>query len=559
MPIANGQKMPKCDLATRVSAALAKSLAFALPLALFLAPASAQEQQPATQAAAYYSEVDEQLTIRKVAILPVADNLDGIYGRPIEAQLIALAKADRHRDFVECSAEMPATLADLEESPAAVKKLAAPIEADALIAASAAKGPAGISIKLDLFLKSDGLMLAQESIKDYGRFDLADVKEQTKILYAKALSRLPYDGLVLSRQQNRVTINLGRADGLVPGQMLAVAQIIKVSRHPKFGFLVSSEKEIIGKIKALKIDEGLSFGVVASERDRGAIKRFAKISGLDSVNYPDTSDLSAAAGASGPQERADADVSFGKGATEWLPVRPPSFGQVGLKIGFGQYASSVNLVGVGDLEAKSSFYPQVSLYGEIWLNPNWQVRADVQQGVISTGNPRASSTPSTLNQSMSRYQLSFGRNFLLRDDFFGPKFQVSAGAMTYRMFVDDSQPLALTTATYSGFVIGIGGSLPLTDRKQWFAGGSANFVLFPALSESPATSGASSQNSINDFSLFVERKIGENIRGVGSIDFSLYGTSFSGTGSRTGPNGSETATTLSQRFASLNAGIAYLF
>ena len=560
-------------MSQRMSPLLAFSLACLLAylLAWFVAwPLSAHAQEPPVAAvggggASYFSEVDERLTIRKVAVLPVSDNLDGIYARPVEAELIARVKASRQWDLVEsgggdAAPAMPPTLTDLEENPAAFKRLAGSIEADAFIVATAGKGPSGLSIKVDLFLKDDGKLLAQEQLKDYGRFDLADVKAQVRTLFKKVAARIPYDGIVLSRQANRVTVNLGRADGLVVGQTLTVVQILKVARHPKFGFLVSAEKEIIGKVKVLKVDEGLSFGAVMSERERGAIKRFAKISGLDSVTYPEPSDLAAAAGGAGAPERADSDVSFGKGAREWLPIRPPAFGQVGFKLGVGQYNTSVNLQGVNNLQATSPFYPQLSLYGEIWLNPNWQVRADVLQGVITVDNPRAGSTPSQLNESLSRYQLTVGYNFLLRDDFFGPKFQLNAGFMTYRSYVDDSQPLGLTTAAYSGFVIGIGGSMPLTERKDWFLGGSTNLVLFPHLSESPASSGDSSSNTINDFSLFVERKMGENIRAVASIDVSLYSTTFSGTGSRTGPGGvSETASTASQKLTSLNAGIAYLF
>lgn len=513
-----------------------------------------------SKAAAYYSQIDEQLTVRRVAVIPVGDNLDGIYARPIEAQLIALAKSDRQREFVEGAFEGVGGLADLEENPASLKRLVSAIEADAFIAASASKGPKGLTIKLDLFLKSDGRVIAQEQLKDHGKFDLGEVREQVKILYRKAFARLPYDGLVLSRHQNRVTVNLGRADGLTVGQTLTAIQVINANRHPKFGFIVSAEKEILGKIKVMKVDEGLSFGAVISERERGVIKRMAKISGLDSVEYPEPADLGAAAGSEGPTERADANVSFGKGAKEWLPVRPPAFGRVSLKLGLGQFNNNVNVTSVGNLEAKTSVFPALALHGEIWLTPNWQVNADILQGVLSASNPRSGSKPSELNQSMGRYSLSFGYNFLLRDDFFGPKLQVNAGFMNYKLYVDDSQPTALTTATYSGFVLGIGGSLPVSERKDWFVGGHANLVFFPTLAETPVSSGASSSNSINDFSLFVEKKIGENIRGIASIDFALYSTNFSGTGSRTGTGGvSEVATSMSQRTTTVNAGVAYLF
>ncbi|HEX4925830.1 MAG TPA: hypothetical protein VFV50_17185, partial [Bdellovibrionales bacterium] len=43
--------------------------------------------QGVEKSAVYVSEVDEQLTLRKFTVLPVTDNLDGIYARPLESHL----------------------------------------------------------------------------------------------------------------------------------------------------------------------------------------------------------------------------------------------------------------------------------------------------------------------------------------------------------------------------------------------------------------------------------------------------------------------------------------
>lgn len=519
-------------------------------------PASAQVQE---QSATYVSQIDEDLTIRRISLLPVIDNVDGIYARPIESQLISLVKASHRWDFVESNlAGTVPTPSELEESPAEVEKLSRTLEADAFLSAIASRGPNGLSLKLNLFLKKDGKLLVQETLRDHPRSDLNELKEQVRILYGRLLSKIPYEGLVMSRQQNRVTVNLGRSDGLVKDQIVTAVQIIGVNRHPKFNFIVSSDKEILGRIKILKVDETLSFGAIVSEKEKGAIKKFTKVSGLDQITYPVPDSLDAPAeGSIG--DRKDSAVTFGKDPKEWLPVRPPSFGMIGIRFGLGSYDSSVNLGSAGTFDARSSFSPSLGVNGELWLNPNWIVRAELAQGVLSTSNPRSGSSPSNLNHSMSRYSLSLAYNFLLRDDFFGPKFTLSAGFMSYRMFVDDSTPTALTTTTYSGVVIGLGGLFPITEEKVWYAGAQFNLVLMPKLSETPGATGASSKNTINDFSLSVERKIAENIRIVGAIHYSLFSTTFTGQGTRTGPSGPETGTSLSQKHAQVSAGLNYMF
>ena len=521
-----------------------------------------QAQTKGEQAANYISEVDDALTIRKVTVLPVTDNLDGIYARPIERNLIDLVKSYHQWDYVESNiASLANAVTELEEEPKLVQKVLSGVDVDIAIAATASKGPNGISIRLNMFFKGDGKLFAQEILRDHPRFEIAELKEQSQVLFRSLIKHIPYEGLILSRQQNRVTINLGKADGISKDQMMTVIQILKANRHPKFHFLISTEKEILGKVKILKVDDTLSFGTIVSERERGTVRKFAKVSGMDVVNYGASDDLDAGFAKDDIANRPDADVSFGKNPTEWLPVRPPTFGQVGIKGGLGQYTESVNVIGVGTFEGRSApFYPLLSVFGELWINPSWLVRADITQGIISTPNPRSGSTPSALNHAMSKYSLAVGYNFLLRNDFFGPKLQARAGIMTYRMFVDDSQPTVFTTTNYSGYMVGLSGSIPLNEKKEWFFGGGINMVLMTNLSESPVSSGASSQNTINDFTLFAEKKISENIRGLGSLDFSIYSSSFSGTGSRNGPSGSvESASSISQRHMSMSAGVAYLF
>lgn len=519
--------------------------------------------QTLEQTSQYVSQIDQDLTINKIAILPVTDNLDGIYARPIEVELVNLVKKNHKWDFVEGTFSESPSLLDLEENPKEVAKLTAQIDTDALIAARLSKGPSGTSIRLDLFLKSDNKLFAQEILKDYPRFEINDLKEQLSNMYSKLMAKIPYNGQILSRQQNRVTINIGKSDGISKDQILSVIQVIKVTRHPKYNFLINTEKEILGKIKVLKVDENLSFASIITEKEKGAIKKAAKISGIDFVNYTVPDELAGSQQKNNSlADRPDSNVAFGKAPGEWIPTQPPMFGQVGLKLGFGTFGENLNLTNsnpassVGGLNGKASFYPSLDLFGELWLNPKWQLRAEILQGVISTDNPRAGSAPGTLNDSLSYYSLVVGYNFLLRNDFFGPKLRLDLGLMSYRMFVDASQPEAFATVNYSGVLFGVTGILPIDARGDISVGASFNLVLLPKLQEQPEASGGGPNNNINSFSVFGEKKLRENIKLITSLDFLLVSTSFSGPGER---SGGEYATSLSQRLSSINVGVAYLF
>lgn len=536
---------------------LTVALAISTTLLFVVSPATAQnstELPKQQQGAAYTSAVDQRLTIRKITVLPASDNTDGIYARPIESLIVELVKSSHRWEFTDSKiTSLSSSPLELEESAKQVQAVLSGIEADAAILPVITRGPSGLAIRLSLFMKVDGKMIAQEVIRDHARYELADVKAVTSNMYKRLIRTIPYDGLILSRQGTRVTLNLGKSDGLRADQSVSVIQIISENRHPKFGMLISTEKEILGQVRILKVDDTLSFGVITSEKERGAIQRLAKIAGVHPVEYGEAQSLSPGTG-SDIRNRPDAELAFGEQAKEWLPIKPPAFGQVGIKASLGTYTGSTNLIGVGSLDAKSDFFPMLGINAELWLNPQWSVLADVTQGILSASNPRGGSSPATLNHAMSKYSMALGYNFLIRDEFFGPKFQLKAGINYYRMFVDDSTPESFTTVNYNGYLLGLGLYFPLSDFKEWAVGGEFIMTLFSKLSESPVTSGSSSSNTINEFNLFVERQIAVNLKARLALDFALYSSNISGTGTRV-----ESATTLSQRHTSLGAGIIYQF
>lgn len=519
------------------------------------AGAWAQNQAVVEQSATYASDLDRALTVKKVAVLPVTDNIEGIYARAMEARLTEELRKSHRWDLVETKiAGSVLTPSDLEASPEQVKKLSEGSGADALFAMRASRGPNGVTIVLDMFLVSDGMLILQEVVRDYPQYESKEVLSQVSSMYAKLVAKMPYSGIVLSRQNNRVTINLGKQDGISANSIVTAILLVKAERHPKFNFLISTEREVLGKIKIEKVDETICFGIVISEKARGAITRQSKITGIDMVNYDDNQTF-----LSGKDDGFDPDsesnkLAFGKGAQEWIPAPPPTFGKVGIMMGLGSYLYNHNLETTGNLKAQSSIYPSIRLDAELWLTSNWNVLASVRQGVLSATNPRSGSTPKDLNISLSRYALYAAYNFLLKGDFFGPKIQVLAGFSRYNAFIDSSAPLGLTSTSYNGFSLGLRGELPLSDEGLWTIGAGLEFFLRTTLNESPGSSGGDNKSTINSFQLFGSRKLSSRIRANGMLDFEQYSTSFSGDGSR-----GERASSSSQRLTTLFGGIEYLF
>lgn len=503
----------------------------------------------------FKSPVDDSLTIKTIAVLPILDNVGGIYSQPIEKKLNELVDEDHRWNLRRLNLAGPISrLEDLEQKPETLQKLISGTGIDALIGAEVFKGPEGISIQLDLFHTSNGKVLTQTSLKDYKRFDIINLEKQVSLLFQRLFNRLPYQGVILSRTGNRITINLGSKNGIENLSKLSIIQVTKLNRHPRFHFIVGAQKEILGQVKVLKVEPTLSFATVVYEREKGVLRKGNKVAGPTTINYDAPDDLMQSPEDLGAQrQKLEDKIAFGEGAQEWVPQKPPTFGQVGVKLGLGSYSANANLSSES-LDASKFPYPLIGISGEIWLNPNWIARFSFEQGIASTENPRSGSSPESLSHSVSAYSFLVGYNFLLNNEFFGPKIEVAAGFSGYSDSVDDSNPTAFTSVKYSGLTLGLRGQMPLTPDLKWSAGLGLNFVLSPSLTETPVTSGTESSNGVTDFSLFGGYQLRTNLKIVGDLTFRLLRANFTGTGTR-----GETVSTASQKTTTLSGGVVYMF
>lgn len=505
----------------------------------------------------YRSEVDDLLTVQKVSVLPFTDNLQGIYGRPLEAHFISVIDKMHRWDYVAATPSGPIlSPEELEASPDKVKQVSGGLGADAFFAVRLTKGPNGVTMHMSLFLTKDGKLLSQAILKDYKQFNIEALKEQMQILLNEIVARIPYSGRVLSREANRVTINLGLKDGIQTQQMLSVVQIIQAQRHPKFNFLVKTEKEIFGKIKILKVDETLSFGVVVSEKERGAIQKNSKIGSVDFVSYGNPTNLSLTPS---PEEalgqREDSGIAFGKEAREWLPTSTPTFGQVGGQLGIGRFAGNRDSTAAGSAEASNNIAPSVTLLGEIWVTQEWTFHAKLRQGIIPIDNPVSASSPGKLNQSMQYYEAGVGYTFRLGPYIWSANVEPYLGFFYYRLYTDNSTPRVYTTMTFSGPKFGLRGSTPIGDSNLYGVGGDFSMAWNPAVSESPNPSGDSTKGTVVQFGIFGYRRFGERLKFQGNLDFEMYSASFSGSSG----GAAVSASSASQRHTTLSGGVIFLF
>lgn len=501
----------------------------------------------------YVSSLDQGLNINQIMIAPLADNVSDIYSVPLQ-ELAEKNLADKHQWEVIKSTDGLKTIEQLIEKPEKLSKYLAEKKSDALFFSRIKKTTTGVSFILQLYLRYDGNLLLEDSSAEFPIFELDLVKSE----YLKSLnnffSKLPYDGVVLSRRGQQVTINLGSKHGLIPQTEVEVIQILKVNRHPKLSFMVGNEKEILGKIIITKTDDYLSFGQITFEKEPGVIAVNNKIAPISGIHYPKPTFDPEKNTLTNLEKRSDSELAFGKDPKEWLPLEPPQYGSFSLLGGFNQYSENSTLVSAGNIEAKQSLAPTLRAEFQLWLSPDWIIQLNTQQSVFNASNQLTGSSPSSLTFMLSSYNVVVGHNFLLTGDFFGPKIQVNGGIWRFSSRPDSSSPTAFTTMNYGGFTLGVLGSFPIDPNVPVELGAEFNLFFFPSVTESPEDSGSPGGYSLNHFAFFFKNHINKRFNFIGNLSFDYYASDFTGTASRVDP-----ANSISHKMTSLLLGAEYLF
>lgn len=317
--------------------------------------------------------------------------------------------------------------------------------------------------------------------------------------------------------------------------------------------MVSTEKEIVGKAQIYKVDRSISFALITFEKEPGIVSPGTKASPEGFIHYQSPL-INPDHGLVSQQTLGNQNDSvFGENPKEWLPMEDPQFGRISFLGGLGQYNQTVDLEGQNSYSVSNKIVPTLKLSAEFWLNSEWHFGFKTRQSVFSVTNSLPDSTPSSLNVSLSQYDLYGLYNFLLHGDFWGPKFQISLGQHLAHFDPNSGTPTALTKMSYGGTYIGLSSSFNGSSESHLQLGAHYKYFITKTLTEDP-TSGKTASSNINMFGFF--GAIGKNkyFRWIGELDFESYSSDFSGTGTRINP-----ASKISHQNLFALGGFEYLF
>lgn len=534
--------------------------AFSVSTILFCSQMALAQNQPTSTKnknpfpVKYTSDADQKISIRTITLAPVYDNVNRIYAEPIQKLLIELLQNDKvwgYSAFPDLNKKI--FVETYDSKPQEVLDILKATKTQGLMTAIITKGPSGMTVKLRLYTTDQGLLLAEEVFQDAETFEISKLREEVVTMYHNLKNKLPYRGIVLSRRGLEVTLNAGEKNGLVVGQEVALAQILKINRHPKLKYMVGVEKEIIGKLQITKTEPYLSFAQITFEKESGVVEAGAKVLPNDFIAYPlpvlnkdgDVVDDKIATSIAASFEARKVEAQATKTAESEMN---PQIGKFLLQGGFSQYSASTNLVTGEAPSTSQSMAPSIALGLELWTTPNWFVSFELMQAIFKSTNGLAGSSPTDLNYSYSKYSGSVGYYFLLnKEDEKAPKIGAQVGYEAMKTDVTDTSPRAFASSNTSGFLIKVVGELPLHDNPVAL-GASFDIFLNPSTSETPA-SGGSSSSRINAFGFNASYESTPHLHYRADINFDQVQTETTG----------GEATSSTDKMTSLLLGIEYLF
>ncbi len=499
--------------------------------------------------AKYTSFVDEALTLKSIALVPVYDNVNGIYKNKIENALKQKIEEDIFwsikKDFESDKILSGAIIQNFEDNPNYTLGLINQLHVDGLLTLFIIKGSKGTNLELNLYTRDQGYLLIKETVQDSPVFEIDKITQIVFSMYEKLKNRLPYSGFVTSRSGQDVVLNVGGRQKVQVGDKLNIAQILKINRHPKLHFVVSTEKEIIGKVLIKKVEPNASYGEIIFEKENGVISKGQKLLPLEPVKYLNEN---------GQPVLAENDIlPHEPKAEEWLPTPTPQYGKITLLGGLSDISESSVLASGQSLTANSAYGLSFDFNAELWLTPVYFTQLGFSQTSFSDSNDLSNSNPQKLNFNLNVLELNFGYKYLIDGHFWGPLVYASLGYYAHQVGVTDSTPTAFTSTTMSAWVLNLGGEFPVTVKGEMMLGAQAQFAFNEKLSESPVSSGDASVD-MNHFKIYSTYQYSRNINLKGLIDFKNIQSSFSGSGNKT-----PRARSLDEKITSYLVGIEYLF
>lgn len=304
---------------------------------------------------------------------------------------------------------------------------------------------------------------------------------------------IPYDGKVIGVLGDQVTFSVVKSKPLNIGQEFRIKRLKAKKRHPLLKKIVEWDSVVMAKGKVFNLSRGQALGV---------IKTYMSESKPKAGDWIKLDEFVAQKGGLSSRYNQIEQNSFGR------------LGDLGLSFVLASHTTSTNAV-TGNNKLNGLVYG-ITAEVEAWITRNYLVIGEFGMRVgnleSSSGDPSQDSS----GQSMLNYKLGGGYKFLPMGFFYGPQVNLYAGYANYSYQLDTSANDGFSTNSFSGIMIGVGGSIPLQKGIRVF--GSGELMPFADFEDDEGVYGSANSVSSMAFKIGAQYLWSPSMRLMGTFE-----------------------------------------
>jgi len=317
---------------------------------------------------------------------------------------------------------------------------------------------------------------------------------------------IPYDGKVLGVLGDQITFDFSKDKQIGIGQEFRIRRLVRKKNHPLLKKVVEWESELIAKGKVYNLSRGQGLGL---------IKIYTADKKLQAGDWVKLEKFN-------PKKDIDAKT--------FQEMNENSFGKLGeVFLGFSLASHTTSTNAQSGSNKMNGFIYGISAEFEAWLTREYFALGEFSRriGTLSktSGNPSSNES----GQNSGVFKIGAGYKYLPMGFFYGPQINAYAGWVKYSYELDGSDEDAFGTNAFSGFFVGMGGSIPLEKRVRVY--GSGEVIPFPTFDDEDNIFGGAKSISSMAFEIGAQYDWSYNLRLYGAFESISNTAKFKGSNS----------------------------
>jgi hypothetical protein len=405
------------------------------------------------------ADPNQLLAFKKIYIEQIQDNVDGAFREPVEQTFHEVFDRNPRFELVKDQGS-----------------------ADTLLRTLIKKQTNSTEVEISLVTTGSGEIFTTEHTAVPSTSTGVEMGATIKALLKAALKRIPFYGTVTGRDGDQLTFDIGAAHGLKKGDVIQIARIDNIKRHPLLKSIVDVQLVPVGSAAVDEVEETIAFGHVSNEITGEKIQKYHKITAIEAR----------AVEAQPLRPIYDEATIAARREQQAKEVDRPELGNVSLSILLGTFSGTSTLAATTSTFSGSAFCPGIKGSAELWLTKHWFV--DTELGLTSmsyvqsdTSLTQPDTTPGTVSAARI-LGFNAGYKYLADGSLYGPQAFLKLGYYSFVWHIADNPSIQQSAKSYSGLNLGVGGSVPIGSINSGLQV-SANVLLFPSLTEESLKTG----------------------------------------------------------------------